>query len=152
MTIDPRNRGSHPFGLPLARSGLYLSYACRGEGSHGWRCNVNINDLLNGKPVEWERLEFKAGWNPEAVLHALCAFANDIHNLCGGYVLIGVAELMAIAERVNCTKFRDQVLKPLLAGNLLAMTIPDKPTSRNQRYRTTEKGWAVLVATGEGGA
>ena len=22
---------------------------------------ININDHLNGKPVEWERLEFKAG-------------------------------------------------------------------------------------------
>ena len=53
---------------------------------------ININDLLNGKPVEWERLEFKAGWNPEAVLHTLCAFANDIHNLGGGYILIGIAE------------------------------------------------------------
>jgi len=30
---------------------------------------ININDLLHGKPVEWERLEFKEGWNPEAVLH-----------------------------------------------------------------------------------
>ncbi|MBM3371140.1 MAG: transcriptional regulator [Betaproteobacteria bacterium] len=53
---------------------------------------ININDLLNGKPVEWERLEFKAGWNPEAVLQTLCAFANDINNLGGGYILIGVAE------------------------------------------------------------
>ena len=53
---------------------------------------ININDLLHGKPVEWERLEFKAGWNPEAVLHTLCAFANDIHNLGGGYILIGIAE------------------------------------------------------------
>lgn len=53
---------------------------------------INIYDLLNGKPVEWERLEFKAGWNPEAVLHTLCAFANDINNLGGGYILIGVAE------------------------------------------------------------
>jgi len=53
---------------------------------------ININELLAGKPVEWERLEFKEGWNPEAVLHTLCAFANDFHNLGGGYVIIGVAE------------------------------------------------------------
>ena len=53
---------------------------------------INVNDLLHGKPVEWERLEFKEGWNPEAVLHTLCAFANDIHNLGGGYILIGIAE------------------------------------------------------------
>ena len=24
---------------------------------------ININDLLHGKSVEWERLEFKTGWN-----------------------------------------------------------------------------------------
>lgn len=53
---------------------------------------VNINDLLCGKPVEWERLEFKANWNPEDILHTLCAFANDFHNLGGGYILIGIEE------------------------------------------------------------
>ena len=53
---------------------------------------ININALLSGAPVEWERLEFKEGWNPQAVLQTLCAFANDFHNLGGGYVVIGVAE------------------------------------------------------------
>ena len=52
---------------------------------------IAIDTLLHGKAVEWERLEFKAGWNPLAVLHTLCAFANDFHNLGGGYVVIGVA-------------------------------------------------------------
>ena len=53
---------------------------------------INIKDILSSGKVEWERLEFKAGWNPEDVLHALCAFANDFHNLGGGYIVIGVAE------------------------------------------------------------
>ncbi len=53
---------------------------------------LDITDLLNGRSVEWERLELKAGWNPRAVLHTLCAFANDFHNLGGGYVILGVAE------------------------------------------------------------
>ena len=53
---------------------------------------VNIDDLLTARTVEWERLEFKAGWNPKAVLHTMCAFANDFHNLGGGYIIIGVAE------------------------------------------------------------
>jgi hypothetical protein len=56
-----------------------------------------------------------------------------------------IAELMTIAERVNRTKFRARVLKPLLAANLLTMTSPDKPTSRNQRYRTTDNGRALLA-------
>ena len=53
---------------------------------------INIDDILHGQTVEWERLEFKQGWNPEAVLHTMCAFANDFHNLGGGYIFIGVAE------------------------------------------------------------
>ncbi len=53
---------------------------------------INIHDLLTARTVEWERLEFKAGWNPKAVLHTLCAFANDFHNLGGGYIVVGVGE------------------------------------------------------------
>ncbi|HZX49390.1 MAG TPA: RNA-binding domain-containing protein [Nitrospirota bacterium] len=53
---------------------------------------VNIYELLHGRVVESERLEFKEGWNPEAVLHTMCAFANDINNWGGGYIVIGVAE------------------------------------------------------------
>ena len=53
---------------------------------------INIYELLHGRIVESERLEFKEGWNPEAVLHTMCAFANDINNWGGGYIVIGVAE------------------------------------------------------------
>jgi ATP-dependent DNA helicase RecG len=51
---------------------------------------ININEILKGRLVEWERLEFKKGWNPEAVLNTLCAFANDFHNWGGGYIFIGI--------------------------------------------------------------
>ncbi len=53
---------------------------------------VNIYELLNGLTVEWERLEFKKGWNPVSVLHSICAFANDVNNWGGGYVIIGIGE------------------------------------------------------------
>jgi ATP-dependent DNA helicase RecG len=53
---------------------------------------ININDLLTARTVEWERLEFKAGWNPEKILRILCALANDFHNLGGGYIIVGVDE------------------------------------------------------------
>jgi ATP-dependent DNA helicase RecG len=53
---------------------------------------VNIRELLRGKSVEWERLEFKEGWNPLGMLHTICAFANDFHNLGGGYIVVGVGE------------------------------------------------------------
>ncbi|CAH8289102.1 ATP-dependent DNA helicase RecG [Mariniflexile fucanivorans] len=53
---------------------------------------VNIHDLVHGNTVEWERLEFKQGWNPEDVIHSMCAFANDLHNWGGGYIIVGIAE------------------------------------------------------------
>ena len=53
---------------------------------------INLDSLLHGKAVEWERLEFKEGWNPLSVLHAICGFANDFHNLGGGYIIVGVEE------------------------------------------------------------
>ena len=36
--------------------------------------------------------------------------------------------------------FRELYLKPALEEGLVEMTIPDKPNSRNQKYRLTEKG------------
>ena len=53
---------------------------------------VNIERLVKGTVVETERIEFKKGWNPEDVIHTMCAFANDINNLGGGYIVIGVEE------------------------------------------------------------
>ena len=53
---------------------------------------ININNLLRQRTIEGERIEYKAGWNPKTVLHAICAFANDFHNLGGGYVVLGVEE------------------------------------------------------------
>ena len=53
---------------------------------------INIEQLLSGRIVEWERLDFKKGWNPEDVLHTMTAFANDIHNWGGGYIVVGVEE------------------------------------------------------------
>ena len=52
---------------------------------------INIEELLNGQTVEWERIECKQGWNPEAVIHTIGSFANDINNWGGGYIFIGVA-------------------------------------------------------------
>ena len=36
--------------------------------------------------------------------------------------------------------FRRAYLQPALKSGLVEMTIPDKPTSRNQRYRLTPSG------------
>ncbi len=45
---------------------------------------IKLNDLLRQRAVESERIEYKAGWNPDAVLRTVCAFADDFANLGGG--------------------------------------------------------------------
>jgi len=50
---------------------------------------INLTDLLRQRTVEGERIEYKTGWNPDAIIRTLCAFANDFENLGGGYVVIG---------------------------------------------------------------
>lgn len=54
--------------------------------------HLNIEDLLSARAVESERIEYKEGWNPDAIYRSICAFANDFDNIGGGYILIGVAE------------------------------------------------------------
>ena len=48
--------------------------------------------------------------------------------------------LMAVVGRSDRTKFRNQVLQPLIDRGLIEMTIPDKPRSSKQRYRITALG------------
>lgn len=51
---------------------------------------ININDLLNKQKIESNRIEFKNGWNPGSIYHSICAFANDLDDLGGGYIIVGV--------------------------------------------------------------
>jgi len=53
---------------------------------------TNIHTLLSGNVVEWARIEFKESWKPEASLKTITAFANDLDNWGGGYIILGVEE------------------------------------------------------------
>ena len=73
---------------------------------------------------EGKTLEFKRDLSsPQNLLKTLVAFANS----AGGRLVIGVDD----ARRVV---------------GVIAMTIPDKPQSRLQRYRLTPRGLALLNA------
>ena len=53
---------------------------------------TNIRSLLSGTVVEWARIEFKTTWDPAASLKTITAFANDLDNWGGGYIVLGVKE------------------------------------------------------------
>ncbi|MBP5620536.1 MAG: ATP-binding protein, partial [Thermoguttaceae bacterium] len=53
---------------------------------------TNIRSLLYGNVVEWARIEFKTTWDSEVSLKTIVAFANDLDNWGGGYIVLGVEE------------------------------------------------------------
>lgn len=78
---------------------------------------INIEDLLNKRKVESNRIEFKASWNPDKIYHTICAFATDFENIGGGYILVGVEEENGIAKRpvkgINESEI-DKILKDMV--------------------------------------
>ena len=57
------------------------------------RLPINIEELLGGRAVEGDRIEYKTGWNPDAIYRSVCAFANDFDETGGGYIVVGVKEV-----------------------------------------------------------
>ena len=62
---------------------------------------------------------------------------NLVINLKGEMNRQEIQLIMQLNDRFH---FRDSYLKPALEAGLIEMTIPDKPNSRYQKYRLTEKG------------
>ncbi|MEE3422568.1 MAG: ATP-binding protein [Succinimonas sp.] len=61
---------------------------------------INIEKILNGSygsnadgnATVRDRIEFLEGWDPDDALKTISAFANDIDNRSGGYLVIGARE------------------------------------------------------------
>ena len=70
-----------------------------GERYQNMALPINIEDLLGGQIGEDHRVEYKRGWNPDAIYRTICAFANDFDDICGGYIVVGVDEVNGRAVR-----------------------------------------------------
>ncbi len=53
-------------------------------------------------------------------------------------------EIMGEMQLTSRNKFRKNFILPLLGLSLIERTVPDKPNSRNQKYRITSKGKEML--------
>lgn len=177
---------------------------------------INIDDLLNQRTIESERVEYKAGWNPEAVSRRyrnrrLGEFLKELeltegrstgipkilqsmasngsqppefdtdedrsyfsvrlvarHSPPEHRVLIedttedttedtvqraflasvkgqmSRLELQQAMSLKNKEYFRKHYIIPALEYGYIAMTLPDKPTSKKQKYYLTAKGQELL--------
>ena len=56
---------------------------------------INLDDLIHARSVESIKIEYKATWDSNteiAVCQTVCSFANDMLNLNGGYIILGIEE------------------------------------------------------------
>jgi predicted HTH transcriptional regulator len=72
---------------------------------------ISIDNLLHNSIVESDRLEFKADWNPESVLHTICAFANDRYYIrkASSTVLVKNEELKELLQLTATVPFDDRI-------------------------------------------
>lgn len=76
---------------------------------------ISFETLLSGNVVEHARIEFKETWDAEASLKTICAFANDIDNWGGGYLVIGVRDQVGGLEPVGVDPASiDRILKDMV--------------------------------------
>jgi len=102
--------------------------------------NGVAGEVATGKPSSTQSGPSQA---PVGTKSALSRHQVEILHKC--LIGNGITELMKITGRKDRTKFRNQVLNPLLRDGLLEMTIPEKPNSSLQKYRLTDKGHAWLA-------
>ncbi|WP_448721984.1 AlbA family DNA-binding domain-containing protein [Acanthopleuribacter pedis] len=94
-----------------------------------------MDDLLRCQGVESARVEFKASWDPKTtgvqVLKTICAFANDLQNLNGGYIVIGVEEKdgQAVLPPKGLNGQQTEAAQSWLRGNANRIDPPYQPVT-----------------------
>ncbi len=119
-------------------------------------CDAEAMAVWSGANEEWldTFLDMPHGGPSQDVILSVFASLGTMSALSRDQVEVleladvprALAELMVPSGRTDRTKFRDQIIAPLLDAGLLAMTVPDKPRSPKQRYQATAAGLATLQA------
>lgn len=126
---------------------------------------INIEDLLNKRKIEYNRIEFKKGWNPDKIYRTICAFANfQIEIPCrGGFenaneainknaltVLLEISKFpyikrKALLELTDISKATlERIIKQLSSEPL--RLIEYQGSLKTGGYVLTKMGWAYLDA------
>ena len=74
---------------PTVANGVELTPMSEGIA----RLPVNIDQLIHPVSIEDSRIEYKSSWTGTSelsIVASISAFANDIMNLNGGYIVLGI--------------------------------------------------------------
>lgn len=83
----------------------------------------------------------RVGLTPQVTLQVTPQVVALLEAARQPYSREGLQRIIGLKDRMH---FQKAYLEPLLAAGWMEMTIPDKPRSRLQRYRTTAAGMAAL--------
>ncbi len=85
--------------------------------------------------LSWEQVGTKTGLSWDEVVKLFIALQEPK----------SMTELKQLYRWSNTTKFKAKYVRPLIEALFVGMTLPNKPTSPNQRYFLTESGRALLA-------
>ena len=114
----------------------------------GWvEKGTKLPELLFAKPlrVTKEEIEMVPGWNEKStkLLPKKIWYVVGVLTLCGQPTSLG--QLMAYFDYKNRKKFRENYMMPLRQLGFLSQTRPETPNAPDNKYVTTESGWAFLM-------
>lgn len=111
---------------------------------------INIEDLLNKQKIESNRIEFKSGWNPDKIYHTICAFATDLDNTGGGYILVGVEQdengLAKRPVKGLPVESIDEIMKEMVGYDKKITTSNLRPVDYNTRVSPEEVDGRTILA------
>lgn len=111
-------------------------YSALQESTNASDCAPFIAFMLN------MILETIGSFSPQVAPHVTPQVYELLRTLHGE---MGREELQNALSLSDRKSFRERYLKPALSDGLIEMTVPDKPNSRLQKYRLTERGRRLLT-------
>lgn len=97
---------------------------------------ITVDDI-KAKPVDEKQQEIRSDRDLE-----LLKLMNRPDGAC-------IADILGLLGVTSKSTLSRRYIRPMMTHGLIEYTIPDKPTSTKQRYRTTEAGKRLLSQAGE---
>ena len=113
----------------------------------------NIDDLIHARSVEDIRREFKATWNEyikDSFVRSVCAFANDLLNLNGGYIILGI-ETTNQGHPILPPRGLDELNIDLVQRELVGQCNRIDPAFQPLVFPATYQDRSILVVWAPGG-
>lgn len=85
--------------------------------------------------LSWEQVRTKTGLSWDEVAKLFIALKEPK----------SMSELKELYRWSNTTKFKAKYVRPLIEAQFVGMTLPNKPTSPNQKYYLTDLGKALFA-------